>query len=287
MKTSWYKISAKEDSAEISIFGDIGASWWGESVTVADFKKDFDKIKDKNSIKVLLNSPGGDVFDGMAIYNVISAVRQRVSVEVLGLAASIASVIALAGKDLVIGEGSFYMIHKPWAFAMGNAEDIRKTADLLDKIEEQMAAIYSQHTAMTDEELSAALEAETWYTADEAVEAGFASDTVDYGQLAASYDISKYKYAHVPSGMPGIEKPSDKPETPREFESRVRDMGFSKRESTEIASHGFTHRDDAEPQAEQIEEQPQPKELDLTAVLLRARLALLKSRKHLHRSVMT
>ena len=251
MRASWYKITAKEDSAEISIFGDIGASWWGESVTLADFKKDFDAIKDKNSIKILLNSPGGDVFDGMAIYHLISGVRQKVTVEVLGLAASIASIIALAGKDLVIGEGSFYMIHKPWAFAMGDAEDIRKTADLLDKIEEQMAAIYLQHTAMTEEELSAALEAETWYTADEAVEAGFASDTVDYGQLAASYDISKYKYAHVPTEMVENEKPSEAPADIREFESRVRGMGFSNRDAKAIASHGFTHRDDAEPQVEQ------------------------------------
>ena len=282
---SWYNISAKEDSAEISIFGDIGASWWGESVTLADFKKDFDKIKDKNSIKVLINSPGGNVFDGIGIYNVISAVRQRVSVEVLGIAASIASVIALAGNDLVIGEGSFYMIHKPYAVAMGNAEEIRKTADVLDKVEEQMVAIYSQHTAMTEEELNAALEAETWYTADEAVEAGFASGTVDYGQLAASYDISRYQYAHVPAGIVEDEKPREAPTTIREFETRVRDMGFSKRMSETIASHGFAHRDDAEPEEELVEEQSEPAEEDITSTLIRARLVLLKSRKHLHRSI--
>ena len=282
MKATWYDIKAQEDSAEISIFGDIGTSWWGESVTLADFKRDFDKIKDKNSIKVSLNSPGGNVFDGIGIYNVISAVRQRVTVEVLGLAASIASIIALAGKDLVIGEGSFYMIHKPWSFAMGNAAELRQTADLLDKIEEQMVSIYQQHTALTYEELSDALEAETWYTADEAVEAGFASGTVDYGELAASYDLSKYKYAHIPTEMVVDEKPSEAPTNIRDFEERVRGMGFSNREAKVIASHGYAHRDDVEPEEEQlVDEQPEPE--DVMATLIRARLVLLKSRKHLNR----
>lgn len=261
MSRKWYKITAVDESAEISIFGDIGASWWGESVTLADFKKDFDSVKDKASIKVLLNSPGGDVWDGMGIYNLLSSVRQKVTVEVLGLAASIASIIALAGRELVMGEGSYFMIHKAWTFAMGNAAELRETADLLDKVDGQMFDIYEQHTDMTEEELAAAIAETTWYTAEEAVEAGFANSVVDYGQIAAScnlpeqivasYDLSKYKYAHVPIETIGSETPSDKPADIREFEARVRGMGFSKRESTAIASHGFAHRDDADPEAEQ------------------------------------
>lgn len=250
MSRKWYKITAQDDSAEISIFGDIGSSWFSDSLTLADFKKDFDAVKDRPSIRVLLNSPGGDVMDGMGIYNLISGVRQKVSVEVLGMAASIASIIALSGKELVMGEGSYLMIHNPFMFAIGDAEELRKSADLLDKVRGQFLAIYGQHTGMGEEEIGAAMDEETWYTGEEALEAGFASSVVDYGQMAASYDLSRYKYAHVPSGMLAGEKPSDKPETIREFEDRVRGMGFSKREAKAIVSHGFTHREDAEVEAE-------------------------------------
>jgi len=254
MKTKWYKISAQDDSAEVSIFGDIGESWWGDSVTLADFKADWDKVKDKKSISLLINSPGGDVFDGMAIYNLISAVRQNVTVEVLGLAASIASVIALAGKEMMMGEGSYFMIHRPWSFSLGTADELRKDADLLDKVEGQIADIYAQHTALTEDEIAAAMDAETWYTPEEAVEAGFATEVIEHGQMAASYNISKYKYAHVPTEIVGDETPSEPPSTIREFEARVRDMGYSRQRATAIASHGFAYREDAEPEAEPEEE---------------------------------
>jgi ATP-dependent protease ClpP protease subunit len=248
----WYKITARDDSAEVSIFGDIGSSWWGDSVTLADFKAEFDKIRDKAEIRVLLNSPGGDVMDGMGIYNLLSGVRQKVTIEVLGMAASIASIIALAGKELVMGEGSFYMIHNPITFALGGSGDLRKAADLLDTVRGQMVGIYAQRTALTSEEIEAAMDGETWYTAEQAVEAGFASSVADYGdtEMVASYDISKYRYAHVPVEMIADEKPSEMPANIREFEDRVRGMGFSKREAVAIASHGFAHRDDAEAEAE-------------------------------------
>ncbi len=253
MKTSWYKISAQADSAEISIFGDIGASWWGDAVSLADFKKDFDAVKDRESINLMINSPGGDVWDGMGIYNLISGVRQKVTVEVLGLAASIASIIALAGNELVMGEGSYFMIHKPWSFSMGTSDDLRKDANLLDKIEGQMLSIYAQHTDMTDAEIGDVMAAETWFTAEEAVDAGFATEVIEHGQMAASYNLSRYKYAHAPIEMIADETPSDPPKDIRGFESRVRSMGFSNRDAKAIASCGFTHRDDAGPEAEQTE----------------------------------
>jgi len=273
MKNKWFKITARDDAAEVSIFGDIGSSWWGDSVTLADFKAEFDKIRNKDEIRVLLNSPGGDVMDGMGIYNLLSGVRQKVTVEVLGMAASIASIIALAGRELVMGEGSFYMIHNPITFAVGGSGDLRKAADLLDTVRGQMVGIYAQHTAMTPEEIEAAMDGETWYTADQAVEAGFASGVVDYGdtEMVASYDLSKYRYAHVPVEMIADEKPSDMPETIREFEDRVRDMGFSRREAVAIASHGFTHRDDAEAEAEpRIEEQAPRRSANASLAILLA-----------------
>ena len=286
MRTSWYKISAQEETAEISIFGDVGASWWGDSVTLADFKKDFDAIKDRDSIKLMINSPGGDVWDGMGIYNLISSVRQKVTVEVMGLAASIASIIALSGNELIMGESSYFMIHRPWSFSMGTSDELRKDAGLLDKIEDQLVAIYEQHTAMTEDELKTAMSEETWYTADEAVEIGFAAGVADYGQMAASYDISRYKYAHVPAEMAEDEKPSEPPSNIRDFEEHVRDMGYSKRTATAIASHGFTHREDADPDAEQTEAEPVPDlqeetNQDEINLLVRARFGMSDNQNYL------
>ena len=289
MRKSWYKISAQGESAEISIFGDLGASWWGDSVTLADFKKEFDAVKDRDSIKVMINSPGGDVWDGMGIYNLISSVRQKVTVEVLGLAASIASIVALAGKELVMGEGSYFMIHKPWSFSMGTSDDLRKDANLLDKVEGQMLSIYAQHTDMTDAEIVDAMAEETWYTADEAVDAGFATEVTEHGKMAASYNLSRYKYAHAPIEMIADETPSEPPKDIRGFESRVRSMGFSNRDAKAIASRGFTHRDDAEPEAEQLNAEmssatPESPTREDEELLVRSRLTITAARKHLVRS---
>ena len=266
MKNKWFKISAEadEDTAEIAIFGNIGDSWWGDSLTAADFKKAFDGIKDRKSIKVTINSPGGDLFDGVAIYNMISQVRDKVETEVLGMAASAASVIALAGNKLTMGEGSYLMIHNPWMFAIGDSTAMQKASDDLLKMNGVLAGIYENRSDLEEDEIIEAMNEETWYTAEESVEAGFADEVADYGDIAASGDIARYKYAHVPGEMLVDEKPSEKPDNIRDFEARVRDMGFSNRESTEIASHGFTHRDDVD---EAAEEQTEPEQNMSPAIL--------------------
>ncbi len=140
------------------------------------------------TIRVRINSPGGDVFDGIAIYNALRACGSRIEVTIDGIAASIASVIAMAGNDIAMARGSLLMIHKPWACAMGEADDLRKTADLLDKIDGQLVEIYVARSKLTTEEVAAALAAETYYTPAEAVAAGLAdrmSDEVAPADIAA------------------------------------------------------------------------------------------------------
>jgi len=196
MENNWFKMAAKESVTEIDIFDEIGM--WG--ITAADFK---DELKEKDNgkpIKVSINSPGGSVFDGIAIYSLLAERRDRVSVEVYGIAASIASVIALAGSQLVMRDGSFFMIHDPWSLTMGTAEEHRKTAEILDKISSQIMDIYRQHTALTDDELEAAMKDETWYTAEDAVLAGFAHHVEGAKAAAASqFDMFK-RFKNVPVG---------------------------------------------------------------------------------------
>jgi ATP-dependent Clp protease protease subunit len=255
----WYKIQAKSDDvAEISIFGDIGG-WWFDSVSAADFKKDFDEIKGKKEINVLINSPGGDVFDGIAIHNIIATEREKVSVEVLGLAASAASVIALAGSSLKIDAGGFFMIHNVWTFAMGDADNLRKQADDLDKISGELVNIYEAHSDLSAEEIKGYMDAETWFTAAEAIEAGFADESVEHEAAAASIAIDRrYAYKHVPerfgADAEGNRKP---PDNIRDFEGFLRDAGFSRKQSETIAARGFEpDQGDPEPEIDQGDPEP-------------------------------
>ena len=274
----WFKITAKaDDAAEISIFGDIGESFWFESVTVADFKKQFDAIKDTASIKLLLNSPGGSVMDAMAIYNILSGVREKLTVEVLGMAASAASIVALSGAQLIMGEGTFFMIHNPWGLAQGDAEELRKTADILDTIAGQMADIYVEHSALDLEEVTAAMGFETWYTADDAVAAGFADSIADYGDIAASVsglNLGKYRYAHVPADIRAAARDEQLPETKREFEQFLRDAGFSKNQARDLA-RGFRdteeRRDAVSEERRDAVVEEKPKVLKIDEIRMRER----------------
>ena len=169
---SWYSIKAKaNDTAEISIYDEIG--FWG--VSAASFAQDLkDCGNNLKQINLHIHSPGGDVFDGIAIYNLLKNHPANVTVYIDGLAASMASVIAMAGNEVIMPENAMMMIHKPWGIQGGDAEDMRKYADLLDKIENTLIPAYANKTGKTPEELAEMLSAETWLNGKECVEQGFA-----------------------------------------------------------------------------------------------------------------
>ena len=194
-RRQWYAISSDGSQAEISIFDEIGG-WWG--VSVAEFKEDFDAVRDSAEVRLLLNSPGGIVTDAMAIYNLLASIRSKLTVEVLGIAASAASVVALAGRELVMGEGTYLMIHEPWSWAIGSAEDMRREANVLDKMSGEMARIYCAHCDLDEGEVREKMAAETWFTAGEAVDAGFADRVAEDGEVAAlAFDLRRFQ--HVPA----------------------------------------------------------------------------------------
>ena len=169
---SWYSIKAKaNDTAEISIYDEIG--FWG--VSAASFAQDLkDCGNNLKQINLHIHSPGGDVFDGIAIYNLLKNHPANVTVYIDGLAASMASVIAMAGNGIIMPENAMMMIHKPWGIQGGDAEDMRKYADLLDRVENTLIPAYASKTGKTPEELAEMLSAETWLNGKECVEQGFA-----------------------------------------------------------------------------------------------------------------
>ena len=169
---SWYSIKAKaNDTAEISIYDEIGFL----GVSAASFAQDLkDCGNNLKQINLHIHSPGGDVFDGIAIYNLLKNHPANVTVYIDGLAASMASVIAMAGNEVIMPENAMMMIHKPWGIQGGDAEDMRKYADLLDKVENTLIPAYANKTGKTPEELAEMLSAETWLNGKECVEQGFA-----------------------------------------------------------------------------------------------------------------
>lgn len=188
-RNDWYSIKNSAEGAEVLIYDEIG--YFG--VTANDFAKDLQGL-DTPSIKLRLNSPGGEVFDGIAIYNALKSHKAKVTTHVDGLAASIASVIAMAGDEIVMARNATMMIHDGHGLAVGNAKDMREMADLLDKTSNNIADIYAQRTGKSQDHFRELMLAETWFSADEAVAAGLA-DRVD-GQDTTpqdSWDLSVFR----------------------------------------------------------------------------------------------
>jgi len=165
--------------AEILIYDFIGADFFGEGVTAKSVKKQLDDIQPGEEITVRVNSPGGDVFDGFAIYNLLKMADNTIHVVVDGLAASAASIIAISGDTVSMAGNALMMIHNPWTFAIGDSSDMLKTAETLEKIKGSILNNYVAKSGMDRDELSAAMDAETWYSAAEAVAAGLADEEID------------------------------------------------------------------------------------------------------------
>ena len=190
MNNKWYNIQGKATDAvaEIYIFDEIGAY----GITAQDFIAEMKEYKD-TPVNLRINCIGGDVFDGMAMYNIIKKREAKTTAYIEGIAASMGSVIALAADEVVMAENSLFMIHNAWGGAMGEAEDMRKTASVLEKISGEIANIYKRKTRLSLDRITDMMDEETWLNAEEAYELGFIDSISDSIKVAAKYDVSKFK----------------------------------------------------------------------------------------------
>lgn len=206
-RAPWYEIkaSAKASTAEVWIYEEID-EWWG--VSAAAFVQELAAL-DVESINLHINSPGGSVFEGVAIFNALRNHKASVTTYIDGWAASIASVVALAGDKVVMAPNAMFMIHDPWGVARGGAEDMRKMADVLDKIRDTIASTYIAKTGMEAEDVHAAMSEETWYSAEEALEAGFVDELGPEMAAAASaqFDFKAFGYRHAPEAPAAAAQP--------------------------------------------------------------------------------
>jgi len=176
------------------LYGDIGFD-----ITAREFSDELKALGDTKEIVIRINSFGGDVFDGVAIYSRLIDSGANIIVFIDGIAASAASVIAMAGNEIHIAEAGFVMIHDAWAMSMGNAADLRKTAARLESVSEQIAAIYQRRTGQDMAEIRAFMAAETEFNAEQSIELGFATEIFEAERLAAHYDKDRHNFKRPPS----------------------------------------------------------------------------------------
>jgi ATP-dependent Clp protease, protease subunit len=167
-----------DDPATVSIYEMIGEDFWsGEGFTAKKMGGILRAIGDRD-VTVRLNSPGGDMFEGLAIYNQLAEHKGAVTVKVMGLAASAASIIAMAGDEIQMGLGSFLMIHNCWGVVIGNQADLRDAAGLFATFDGAMADIYADRTGIARDEIAAMMDGETWLASGDAIAKGFATGTL-------------------------------------------------------------------------------------------------------------
>lgn len=206
MKKFWEcKQSANQNEADVFIFGEIVSFKWDDTdTTAASFQKDLKELGEVSQINLHINSPGGSVFEGIAIGNMLRQHKARIVAHVDALAASIASVIVASCDEVIMPENSMLMIHNPWTISMGNAKALRKQADDLDKIAESSVVTYLAKAGekLTEEKIKQIMDEETWMSAQEAYNYGLCDVVESANQVAASISQKLFEtYQKVPEKL--------------------------------------------------------------------------------------
>lgn len=180
----------------VSIYGVIGEDFWtGEGITAARVAGALRRIGARD-IEVHVNSPGGDLWEGTAIYNLLRDHKQKVTVKVMGMAASAASIIAMAGDEIKVGLGSHVMIHNVWSIAIGNRHDFVEVAAYLEQFDQSLFDIYAARTGQSKEDIERWMDAETFFSASEAIKNGFADEMLDPDDVIEDKDEAEKAKAH-------------------------------------------------------------------------------------------
>ena len=199
---------SKGKRGEIYVYEAIGEGWFG-GITAKSFSDTVKSLGKVDALDIYINSPGGSVFDGIAIFNQIKRFDGEKIVHIDGIAASIASVIAMAGDEIHVADNGMMMIHDPWGFAVGTSAEMRKYADSLDKVRDVILDTYVSKTGGDRKEISEWMASETWMNADECMEHGFCTKKVEEKQTNAAFAmLAKFKNTPEPLRRPSVESRS-------------------------------------------------------------------------------
>ncbi len=199
-KTTSFKASAAEGDLCMEMYDVIGADYFGAGITAQTVSDCMANAGVYNSITCRINSPGGDLFEGVAIYNLLKSSGKPVNIIVDGMAASAASLIAMAGEKVTMGTGTLMMIHRAMAMTAGFADDMRKMADTLDTVTASAADLYVAKTGMKKDDIMSMMAAETWMSAQDCMDKGFANAvSSDEAKISNAFDLSVFK--NVPAAL--------------------------------------------------------------------------------------
>lgn len=268
MNKKYYSMEQVGDEANINIYGDITSWAWEElgEVSAVNLSKQLDELGAVSKINVYINSYGGEVAEGLAIYNALKRHKAKVVTYCDGFACSIASVIFMAGDERIMNDSSLLMIHNAWTLAQGNAEELRKQAEDLDKITQASVIAYVAHSSLSEEEIKDLMDKETWILPEEALEYGFATGIEKTAKKAASQnakmrllDIVKMYRQEAETE----EADEDEEENPNTDEDETEDTeDTTDEEETEDENTNEDETEDEENPDETEEEPPEDEEED-------------------------
>ncbi len=232
-----FNAKAQDGDVELSILGVIGASWFSDGISARSVKNFLDQNKDAKTIRVLMDSPGGDYFDGAAIMNQLKRHSAKVTVEVIGEASSAGSVVCMGADEIEMHAGSVMMVHRASSCMCGNGDDLRSTANLLDKIDGALAGIYAARTGKTLEEVDKLVAATTYMSGKEAVALGFADREVPAKQKPkpAAQGAPRAQNVAPPAPQPTPPAPEARKPTPDNLGEENSNMALSKLIITALA----------------------------------------------------
>lgn len=220
-KQSWYKILAEHRSdegahAEILLYGEIGLDWFGEGIAAAGLVRELADL-DVTTIDVRINSIGGQVFEGLAIFNALDRHPATVTTYIDGMAASIASIVALAGNEVRIAENAFMMIHNAWGIEIGDSKAMLKRAEILDTLDGGLADTYMAKTGESEKSIRAMMDEETWFNAEEALAVGLVDEISAKMEIAASFNFNRFRNVRADV----LERAGIEVMTPGKFEAGI------------------------------------------------------------------
>jgi ATP-dependent Clp protease protease subunit len=227
-KPEWFKVIAAknaDEESEILLFDYIG---WPYN----DPREFVQALSGLGDVTIRINSPGGDTFDGAAIYNSITSHKGNVTTRIEGLAASMASVIAVAGKKVQAYDNTMFMAHNAWTFTMGNQYELRDMADLLEKVDGTILDAYQKKTKMGKKEIAQIMKDTTWMTAKEAKDKGFIDEIVTGKSVKANFNLSIF--ANAPDDI--SDDPQGRELTRKETERALRNAGASREYARALAA---------------------------------------------------
>lgn len=263
----YFQLTTNGNTANLNIFGDVTSYPWLESdVSAFNLSKQLAELGDVSQINVYLNSYGGEVMEGLAIYNALKRHKAHVTTYCDGSACSIVSVIFMAGDERVMSKPSFLMIHDAWTFAEGNADQLRKQADDLDTITTASVTAYMEHVSITEQKLRKLMKAESWLTHDEALEMGFATSIEEssdsdkpsqcvknrvFEMLASCIAKQANEDDESDDGAEAPEKPSNAPDSDGEEEHDEDEENPEKGEENDESAS-----DDSKPEQDEQKDEP-------------------------------